>query len=155
MVQTFERENTLRDRILTIEPTVRVERLRQRYLDTPDRVVIDILRIRTRVMQETEGEPMAIRQAKAFAAIVREMPINIYPDESFVGWLFCEPRGAHLSGGQAVAIQTELDTLSTREINPFLVSDEDKRELREKLIPYWNEHLDSPPPFPPEIEISL
>ncbi|MHA1992702.1 MAG: glycyl radical protein [Candidatus Hodarchaeales archaeon] len=155
MVQALEREKSLRERVLTIEPTSRVERLRQRYLDTPDRVVIDILRIRTRVMQQTEGEPMAIRQAKAFAASVREMPINIYPDEPFVGWLFCEPRGAHLSGGQAVAIQTELDTLSTRQINPFLVSDENKRELREKIIPYWNNHLDSPPPFPPEIENSL
>ncbi len=65
-------------------------------------------------MQETEGEQMVIRQAKVFAAIVREMPINIYPDEPFVGWLFCEPRGANLSSGQALAIEGELDTLSTR-----------------------------------------
>jgi len=106
-------------------------------------------------MQETEGEQMVIRQAKVFAAIVREMPINIYPDEPFVGWLFCEPRGANLSAGQALAIERELDTLSTRKINPFLVSDEDKRELRELIIPYWRAHLDSFPSFPPEIENSL
>jgi len=155
MVQALEREKTLRDRVLTIEPTPRVERLRQRYLDTPDRAVIDILRIRTRSMQETEGEPREIRQAKAFAATVREMPVNIYPDEPFVGWLFCEPRGSNLSPGQALAMEEELDTLSTREINPFVVSDEDKRELREELIPYWKAHLDSPPPFPPEVENSL
>lgn len=152
MVQARERENTLRERVLTIEPTARVKRLRQTYLDTTDKVVIDILHIRTRVMQETEGEPKEIRQAKAFSAIVREMPINIYPDEPFVGWLFCEPRGANLSAGQALAIESELDTLSTREINPFFVSDEDKRELREKIIPYWRSHLDSYPPFPPEVE---
>ncbi len=84
---------TMLDRILTIKPTPRVERLRQGYLDTKDKVVVDILRVRTRVMKETEGEPTVIRQAKAFAATVREMPINIYPDELFVGWLFCEPRG--------------------------------------------------------------
>jgi len=155
MVQALEREKTLRDRVLTIEPTARVERLRQTYLDLPDRANIDILRIRTRIMHKTEGEQMAIRQAKAFAAIVREMPINIYPDEPFVGWLFCVPRGANLSAGQALAIESELDTLSSREINPFLVSDEDKRELREKIIPYWRAHLDSFPPFPPEVENSL
>jgi formate C-acetyltransferase len=155
MVQALEREKSLRDNVVTLRPTPRVERLRQRYLDTRDRVVIDILRIKTRVMRETVGEPRVIRQAKAFAASVREMPINIYPDEPFVGWLFCEPRGANLSWGQALALEDELDTLSTRKITPFLISDEDKRELREDIIPYWQGHHDSPPPLPPEVENSL
>jgi pyruvate-formate lyase len=137
MLQALETEKTLRDEVVTIEPTDRVERLRQFYLDTKDKAVIDILRIRTRVMKETAGEPKITRQAKAFAAIVREMPINIYADEPLVGWLFCEPRGAHLSWGQALSLEDELDTLSTREITPFLISDEDKRELREEIIPYW------------------
>jgi len=137
-----EKELAMLDRVLTIKPTPRVERLRQRYLDTKDKAVIDILRTRTRVMKETEGEPTVTRQAKAFAATVREMPINIYPDEPFVGWLFCEPRGANLSWGQSLALEGELDTLSTRKINPFLISDEDKRELREEIIPYWKAHRD-------------
>ncbi len=140
MVQALEREKNLFDRVITVKRTPRVETLRQTYLDTPDRVVIDILRIKTRVMRETEGEPTITRQAKAFAATVREMPINIYPDEPFVGWLFCEPRGSNLSGGQALALEGELDTLSTREITPFLISDEDKRELREEIVPYWKAH---------------
>jgi formate C-acetyltransferase len=126
--------------VLTIQPTPRVERLRQRYLATEDRAVIDILRIRTRVMKETEREPTVTRQAKAFAASVREMPINIYPDELFVGWLFCEPRGAHVSWWQSLALEEELDTLSTREITPFRITEEDKSELREEIIPYWKAH---------------
>lgn len=140
MVQALDRERTLRDRVLTMKPTTRVERLRQRYLDTRDRIVIDILRIKTRVMRETEGEPEEIRQARAFAAAVREMPVNIYPDEPFVGWLFCEPRGANLSGRQALALEEELDSISSRKINPFLIAEEDKTELREQIIPYWKEH---------------
>jgi len=128
------------ERVLTTKPTPRVERLRQRYLDTRDKAVIDILRIKTRVMKETEREPTVTRQAKAFAASVREMPIHIYPDEPFVGWLFCEPRGANVSWWQSLVLEGELDTLSTREITPFLISDEDKRELREEIIPYWKAH---------------
>jgi formate C-acetyltransferase len=155
MVQVLERERTLRDKVITIEPTSRVEKLRQTYLNTPDKIVIAPLRIRTKNWQQTEGEPREIRQAKAFAAVVREMPINIYPDEPFVGWLFCEPRGSNLMAGQALAIESELDTISTREINPFLVSDVDKRELRETMVPYWRVHLDSPPPFPEDIENSM
>jgi len=155
MTKVLEREKILRDRVFTIKPSPRVERLRQRYLDTRDKIVIDILRIKTRVMQETEGEPQAIRQAKAFAATVREMPVNIYPDELFVGWLFCEPRGANLSWGQSLALEDELDILSTREVTPYLISDEDKRELREEIIPHWKAHHFSPPPLPPEVEHSL
>ncbi len=57
-----------------------------------------------------------------------------------MGWLFCEPRGSNLSGGQALALEDELDTISTREITPFLITDEDKEELREEIIPYWKAH---------------
>ena len=142
MLQALDRERAIRDRVLTIQPTTRVERLRQLYLSTKDTIVIDIIRSRTRVMQETVGEPMAMRQAKAFAASVREMSVNIYPDEPFVGWLFCEPRGSHLPWGQALAIESELDTISTRKINPFLVGEEDKKELREEILPYWKKHRD-------------
>ena len=143
MVQALEieRKQSLLDKVLTIEPTPRAERLRQRYLDTKDKAAIDLLRIRTRVMKETEGEPRAIREAKAFAASVRETPVNIYPDELFVGWLFSEPRGSNLSGGMAIMLEDELDTSSIREIAPFLISDEDKRELREEILPYWKTHL--------------
>ncbi len=72
-----EKQPAMVDRFLTIQPTPRVEKLRQRYLDTKDKVVIDILRIRTQVMQQTHGQPKATRQARVFAATVREMPINI------------------------------------------------------------------------------
>ena len=42
-------------------------------------------------------------------------------------------------------METELDTLSTREYTPFLISDEDKRELREEILPYWRAHHYAPP----------
>ena len=148
MVQVLEREKSLRDRVITIKPTARVEMLRQRYLDTKDKAVIDLLRIRTRVWKETEGQPAVTRHAKAFAAIVREMPVNIYPDELFVGWLFCEPRGSNITWYQTLELIDDLDTLNTRKITPFLISDEDKRELREEIIPYWLSHLDGGAPRP-------
>jgi formate C-acetyltransferase len=37
-------------------------------------------------------------------------------------------------------LESELDTLSTREITPFQISEEDKRELREEILPYWKAH---------------
>ena len=140
----------LRDRVLTIPPAPRVERLRQRYLDTRNKAVTDVGRILTQVMKETEGEPLVTRRAKAFAAIVRGVPINIYPDELFVGWLWSEPRGTEISV-RHLGLESELDTISTREYTPFLIADEDKKVLREEIFPYWKEHLYSPS-LPPEAE---
>ena len=150
MVQALDREKSLQNRVLTIKPTPRVERLRQRYLDTKNKAVIDISRIVTRIMKETEGEPLVTRRAKAFAAIVRGVPINIYPDELFVGWLFHEPRATEVVY-RGYGLADELDILSTRKYTPFLISEEDKKELREEIFPYWKEQHYSPP-VPPELK---
>jgi len=128
------------DSVITINPTPRVKRLRERYLHLQRAISIGRARIVTRVMKETEGEPMVTRRAKAFAATVREMPTNIYPDELFVGWLATAPSVCHIhfeDGAHWLDKGDELDILSTREIMPFLISDEDKRELREEILPYW------------------
>ena len=151
MIPVFEREKSLRNRVFTIKPTPRVERLRQRYLDTKNKAVFDILRIVTRVMKETEGEPIVTRRAKAFTETVRGVPINIYPDELFVGWLFSEPCGTEFPIERGFGLEEELDTLSTREYTPFFISDEDKRQLREEIFPYWKTHYYSPP-IPPEVK---
>lgn len=82
-----ENITSIRDRIMTTKPTPRVERLKETFMNTEPRIEIDSERIYTRVMKETDGDPMAIRRAKAFYALVREMPINIASDELFVGYI--------------------------------------------------------------------
>ena len=150
MLQALEKDKHSREKFFTIQPTPRVERLRQRYLETKDKAVIDIGRIVTRVMKETEGEPTVTRRAKAFAATVRGVPVNIYPDELFVSWQFSEPHGSEVPihgfgrGGRLGEKQDELDILSTREHVPFLISGEDKKELREEIFPYWEAQRHSP-----------
>ncbi len=139
----------LRDRVLSSRPTARVESLRQRYLNTRNKIVTDVGRILTRVMKETEGEPLVTRRAKAFAAIVRGVPINIYPDELFVGWLWSEPRGSEVIYAEYLRMVNELDTLSGREYTPFLIDEEDKKVLREEIAPYWKKYYYSPV-MPPE-----
>ena len=138
----------LRERLMATPVSPRVERLRERYLNTRNKAVTDAGRILTRSMRETEGEPLITRRAKAFAAVVRGVPINIYPDEFFVGWLWSEPRGTEISV-RHIGLERELDTLSTRKYTPFLIEDEDKRILKEEIFPYWQEHMYAPS-LPPE-----
>jgi len=136
MLQALERERSLRDRVITSEPTPRVETLRQRYLDTQYHYVIDILRIMTRVMKETEGEPIVSRRAKAFAEIVNGVPVNIYPDEPFVGWLFSEPGGEDIRETQLLRMEQVLETIATGKGGLR----DHRRELKEEIIPYWKSH---------------
>ncbi|KKL91024.1 hypothetical protein LCGC14_1898810, partial [marine sediment metagenome] len=55
MVQIIEKKGTLLDRVLTVQPTQRVKRQRQRYLDRKLVYTIDRDRIEVKVMKETEG----------------------------------------------------------------------------------------------------
>ncbi|MEE8373745.1 MAG: pyruvate formate lyase family protein [Dehalococcoidia bacterium] len=137
MVQMLEKKSSLLGRVLAVEPTPRVERLRQRYFDRKLVASIDRDRIEVRVMEETEGEPMAIRKAKVFAAVVRELPINILSDELLVGWFDPMPESCPLPVKIDPTLEERLDTLSTRERNPISISHEQKKQLKEEIIPYW------------------
>jgi len=89
MLQTREdlagREPSLLDGMITIEPTPRIGKLKDAFLNRTPVVTIERARIETRILKETAGEPMITRRAKAFAAIVREMPIHIEPHQLLVG----------------------------------------------------------------------
>ena len=168
MVQIIEKKETLLDRVLTVQPTQRVERQRQRYLDRKLVYSIDRDRIEVRVMKETEGEPMVTRKAKLFATIVRELPIEIFPDELIVGWYDPIPNNCPLPVRCDTSLEEYLDTIDSRERNPIFITEEEKRELKEEIIPYWRGqgkwektrhspiHYDPvPPAFQPELWYSL
>jgi formate C-acetyltransferase len=125
----------LLEKILTIKPTERTQRLRAFYLENTKRTdpvyTIYFDRAIARTMKETEGEPMVLRRAKAFAAAVAAFPVEIFPDEPFVGWI----------GGSPQAIPVGAEQLGARleiEIDHYkYMSDEDRRIVREEIIPYW------------------
>jgi len=168
MVQIVEKRETMLKRILTVQPTQRVERQKQCYLNRNLVYSIDRDRIEVRVMKETEGEPMVTRKAKLFAAIVRELPIDIYPDELIVGWYDPMPNNCPLPVKCAPTLEDNLDILSKRDHNPIFITEEQKRELREEIIPYWRgqgnwektrispiNYDPVPIDFPPELWYSL
>ena len=95
--ETTDRKPAMLDRVLTMQPAPRVERLRETFLRLDRSASIVKARIETRVMKETEGEPAVTRRAKIFAAVVREMPIDIYPDELLVGCVGTERRSSNIS----------------------------------------------------------
>jgi formate C-acetyltransferase len=132
MVQTAERK-PIAPHFFTTQPTSRVQRLRDGFLDVKASVSIERARIEARVMRATEGEPMVTRRAKVMAAVIREMPIAIYPDELIVGITSVRPCCSNMVPGT-------VDPVQNRERMMHLgLTVGDLKELEEDLIPYWKE----------------
>ena len=120
------------------QPTDRVRRLREAFFTYKPTVELERMRIVTRIFRETEGEPMVFRRAKAFAAVIEAIPARIFPDELIVGFQASRPRGNSVYVDQGGGwYEAELATLSTRQWDQFAISDEERRELREEIFPYW------------------
>lgn len=142
MLQPLDREKTFLDKFLTLPVPPRIQRMKDRFFSRKLTATIDRDLIDTRVMKETEGEPMVTRKAKVFSAVVRELPIHILPDELLVGWLDPLPDSCPLGGKQLKNLEELLDddgenSFGKRKWSPIVISDEQKALLREEVIPYW------------------
>jgi formate C-acetyltransferase len=125
----------------SLQASERVECLKRHHLALQNTASIDRLRIETRVLRETEREPMVIRRAKVFAAACAEMPIEILPDELIVGHSGVRPlcrdviaddiakliKGRRLESLMVDTIEYEL-----KDFDPA-----DQKELVEDIAPYW------------------
>ncbi|UCC62718.1 MAG: formate C-acetyltransferase/glycerol dehydratase family glycyl radical enzyme [Anaerolineae bacterium] len=116
----------------------RVERLLERRLHTRPEVCLERARYYTASMRETEGEPQVIRQAKTLAHVLAHLTVHIESDELIVGAITSKALGAGVyPEGVGSRVLGELETIGFRETNPFTVTDEQLRELRDEILPYW------------------
>jgi formate C-acetyltransferase len=119
--------------------STRVERLLHRRLHTQPQVCVERARYYTQSMRNTEGEPQVVRQAKALAHVLDNLTVHIQPDEIIVGAITSKVLGAGLyPEGIGARVLGELETIAFREPNPFAVTAEELRELRDDVFPYWH-----------------
>jgi len=107
---------TMNQQKITERKSPRIERLKQRFYS--DKLYVDSKRalLVTQSYQETEGQPIEIRRAKAFEKILHELEVKIMPGELIVG---CQngssPRSANVFPEMATYwIERELDDFETR-----------------------------------------
>lgn len=102
----------------------------------PD-VCIERCKLLTRSYQETEGEPMVIRRAKALSKILEEITLQIEDWQlivgNFAGQTFATSVFPEYSWQWVL---DELDTLPNRPVDKFRVTEEAKDVLCE-LLPWW------------------
>ncbi len=91
----------------------------------------------TESYRQTEGEPMIIRRAKAFAHILENLPIVIRDQELIVGSTTIAPRGCQTYPEFSYEwLEEEFDTVETRSADPFYISEQTKQELKAANA-YW------------------
>lgn len=91
----------------------------------------------TQSYQATEGQPTVIRKAKAFEHILKHLPIIIRPEELIVGSTTLAPRGCQTYPEFSYEwLEAEFDTVATRSADPFYISEEAKKKLKEANA-YW------------------
>ncbi|WP_298703236.1 choline trimethylamine-lyase [uncultured Veillonella sp.] len=126
------------------ELTPRMKRLREAYLKVRPSVSIHRALAFTEVTKANVGLPKKLLRAKCFRRACETAPLLIQPDELIVGHPGGKPRAGSVSPDIAWRwVRDELDTMATRPQDPFFISEEDKRILREQVFPFWeNRSLD-------------
>jgi formate C-acetyltransferase len=117
--------------------TKRVEKLREELLSYPKAICTERARLITESYKATEGSHPYIVRAKALQHILENMTIYIRDGELIVGNQTSEPHRAFACAETGANwVLEQLDHFNTREMRRFLITDEQKKELRE-LLPYW------------------
>lgn len=116
----------------------RVRRLKERVLAVRPEMDLENARILTRGFQESEGEPLVVQKAYAFRKQCMEKTVKIWEDELIVGNSGSKQRGGLLCPDTCWSVlDAELDTIGTREYDPFFLREEDRRIFVEEIRPYW------------------
>ncbi|MGN1009063.1 MAG: pyruvate formate lyase family protein, partial [Butyricicoccus sp.] len=116
----------------------RINRLKDRVLNTRPEMDLENAVLLTRGFQESEGEPFVVQKAYAFRKQCREKTVRIWDDELIVGSSASKQRAGLLCADTCWSVlDDELDTINEREYDPFYLTDADRKNFVEIIRPYW------------------
>ncbi|TYT74285.1 choline trimethylamine-lyase [Desulfobotulus mexicanus] len=119
-------------------PTERHVKLKDHFLKQVPSITIHRARAITKIAKENPGIPKILLRGKSFKYCCETAPLVIQDHELIVG----SPNGAPRAGSFSPDIawrwvEEEIDTIGTRSQDPFYISEEDKKVMREELFPFW------------------
>lgn len=118
--------------------TPRLVKLKENYLKHVPTITTHRARAITKISKENPGMPKSLLRGKCFRYCCETAPLVIQPGELIVGAPNGAPRAGAFSPDLAWRwMRDEIDTIGTRAQDPFYISDEDKRIMREELFPFW------------------
>ncbi len=118
--------------------TQRIEGFRQEYVNSKPAVCTKRAELWTESHRKTEGEPVAIRRAKAFRDTCQQLPVTIFPGELIVGSAGMYRRSGVLTPEFSWKwVDKEMDTFESRPQDPYFITEEQKVLARQSIFPYW------------------
>lgn len=118
--------------------TNRIQRLKDALFASPREISLERALLYTASHQQTEGEPVILRRAKATAYILDHVNIAIRDEELIAGNRTVKPRAGIMSPEMdPYWLLKKLDQFSTRPQDRFEIGEADKQIYRDVLYPYW------------------
>ena len=118
--------------------TKRIEKIKENYVNTKPHISCERAWSWTKSFQRTEGQAHIIRTAQAFKDTCEELSVNIWDGELVVGTSGEFRKCAILTPEFGwLWINEEIDTFPERGQDPYDVTPEQIRFLRENVFPYW------------------
>ena len=117
-----------------IDKSPRIPQLIDYLFKTTPEIEAERAVLLTESYKQTENLPMVLRRAKAFAHILENLPVTIFPLELIVGSNTKAPRSCQIFPEFSCSwIEDEFETLATRNADPFYISEETKEKLKKIL----------------------
>lgn len=118
--------------------TPRLAKLKESYLKWMPTITIHRAKIITEITKANPGMPKNLIRAKSFKKCCEMAPLMIQDHELIVGAPCGQPRAGAFSPDISWRwLRDELDTIGSRAQDPFYISEEDKKYLKEEIFPYW------------------
>ena len=117
--------------------TERIEKIRQNYVNNKPAISTERAWLWTESHKQTEGLPVCIQRARAFYDCCDKLTVHIFEGELIVGAV-----GEHRKCGILTPefswlwVDKEMDTFSDRPQDPYEMTDEQRKFMREQVFPY-------------------
>ena len=126
------------EEIVSLPVTPRIERLKKQLLEEPRYLSLEQALLITESYKKDQGKPRIIQRANALCRTLENISIRIDEDELIVGNRTVGMRGGVVSPEAGISwLEREIDTLETRPQDPFHVREEDKKQFKEVIVPFW------------------
>ncbi|KAA3626437.1 MAG: glycyl radical protein [Proteobacteria bacterium] len=116
----------------------RLQKLLQQYNEAAPSICIERALAFTRSHKKTEGQALILRRAKSFREVCETIPVTIFEHELIVGTPGAMQRPGSLCPEISCNwLEGELDTIGTRAGDPYEMTEQQKKLLKEEVFPYW------------------
>lgn len=118
--------------------TARIEKIRQNYVIAKPQISCERAALWTESYKTSEGKPACIRSAQAFYDCCAGLGVHIFEGKLIVGAI-----GEYRKCGILTPefswqwVDREMDHFATRPQDPYSMTDDQRRFVREKIFPYW------------------